>query len=107
MDLPPGSIVLFRYGRVIAGEAVVCQYTKDATKNRTVLGQETHYEANVESSPSSIRVFAPPLRADELQTLIGDTMNIITSAQPYYRLEDRTVYPQLLAAHVGGGGAFL
>lgn len=106
-DLPPGSVVLFRYGRVIAGEAVVCQYVKDATKNRTVLGQETHYEAYVELSQSSIRVFVPPLPVDELQTLIGDAMNVTTSAQPYYKLEDWTIYPRLLAAHVGGAGAFL
>lgn len=106
-ELPPGSIVLFRYGRVIAGEAVVSQYVKDATRNRTVLGQETHYEAYVELSQSSIRVFAPPLPVDELQTVIGGALNITTSAQPYYKLEDWTVYPRLLGAHVGGGGGFL
>jgi hypothetical protein len=106
-DLPSGSIVLFRYGQVIVGEAVVCQYVKDATRNRTVLGQETRYEGYVELSESSIRVFVPPLPVDELQGLLGERMNITTSAQPYYKLEDWTIYPRLLAAHVAGSGAFL
>jgi hypothetical protein len=106
-DLPLGSVVLFRYGRVVVGEAVVSQYVRDATKNRTVLGQETQYEAYVELAPSSIRVFVPPLPIEELQSLIGESPNITTSAQPYYKLEDWAIYPKILAAHVGKSGAYL
>jgi hypothetical protein len=106
-DLPTGSVVLFRYGHVIVGEAVVCRYVRDSAKDRTLLGQETHYEAHVVFSPTSIRLFVPPLPVTELQSIIGDSLNITTSAQPYYKLEDWSAYPKLLAAHVGEAGAFL
>jgi hypothetical protein len=106
-ELPLGSIVLFRYGHVIVGEAVVSQYVKDAKKNRTLLGQETQYEAYVELSPSSIRVFVPPLPIEEVQTLIGESINVTASAQPYYKFEDWDLYPKLLAAHVGKSGSYL
>ncbi len=106
-ELPLGSVVLFRYGHVIVGEAVVSQYVKDASRNRTLLGQETQYEAHVELSPSSIRVFVPPLPIEELQALIGESMNITASAQPYYKFEDWGIYPKLLAAHVGKSGSYL
>ena len=59
-ELPTGSIVLFRYGHVIVGEAVVCNYVRDSANERTLLGQETQYEAHVEFSASSVRVFVPP-----------------------------------------------
>ena len=44
---------------------------------------------------------------EELQTLVGDTLNISASAQPYYKLEDWDIYPRLLATHVGKSGTFL
>jgi hypothetical protein len=75
--------------------------------HRTLLGQETQYEAQAEFSPSSIRVFVPPLPAEELQAIIGDSPNITASAMPYYKLEDWGLYPRLLAAHVGLGMACL
>jgi hypothetical protein len=106
-ELPTGSIVLFRYGHVIVGEAVVLRHVRNSTKDRTLLGQETQYEAHVEFSPSSIRLFAPPFPVAELQAIVGDNPNITTSAMPYYRLDDWGVYPRLLAAHVGQQGAFL
>src|ERR1700681_1483322 len=55
-DLPPGSIVLFRYGHVIVGEAVVSRYVRESHDDRMLLGQETQYEAHVAFCPSSIRL---------------------------------------------------
>lgn len=106
-DLPTGSVVLFRYGHVLVGEAVVFRYVRNSANDRTLLGQETQYEAHVEFSPSSIRVFVPPLPVEELQSIIGDSLNITASAQPYYKLENWSMYPKLLAAHVVKAGAFL
>jgi hypothetical protein len=42
-----------------------------------------------------------------LQSIIGNSLNITASAQPYYKLEDWSAYPQLLAGHVSQRGAFL
>jgi hypothetical protein len=107
-ELPLGSVVLFRYGHVIVGEAVVSRYVRDAAKgDRTLLGQETQYEAHVEFAPSSIRIFVPPLPVEVLQDLVGEGTNITASAQPYYKFEDWTLYAKLLAAHVGKAGSFL
>lgn len=106
-DLPTGSIVLFRYGHVIVGEAVVIKYVRDSTTELNLLGQETQYEAYVEFSPTSIRLFVPPLPVEELQSIVGDSVNITASAQPYYKFQDWSVYPKLLAVHVGQAGAFL
>lgn len=106
-DLPTGSVVLFRYGHVIVGEAVVYRYVCESARDRTLLGQEMQYEAHVEFSPTSIRLFVPPLPVKELQSIIGDSLNITASAQPYYKLEDWSAYAKLLAAHLGETGAFL
>jgi hypothetical protein len=106
-DLPTGSVVLFRYGHVLVGEAVVFKYVRSSANDRTLLGQETPYEAHVEFSPSSIRVFVPPLPVEELQSIVGESPNLTASAQPYYKLEDWGAYPRLLAAHVSNAGAFL
>ncbi len=71
------------------------------------MGQETQYEAQVEFVPSSIRLFVPPVPIEELQTIIGDAINITASAQPYYKIDDWVVYLKLLAFHVGNAGSFL
>jgi hypothetical protein len=105
-DLPVGSIVLFRYGRVIVGEAVVLRYALEPTKDRTLTGKEYEYQAYVKFSPSSIRVYAPPIRVDTLQSFIGDSPNIVPSAQPYFKIEDWTVYPRLIGK-IAVSGAFL
>jgi hypothetical protein len=106
-ELPPGSIGLFRYGHVIVGEAVVREYVRESASERALLGHESQYEAHVEFSASSIRVFVPPVPVAELQSILGGSLNIAASAQPYYKVEDWSAYPRLLAAHVGNGGAFL
>jgi hypothetical protein len=100
-DLPTGSIVLFRYEHVLVGEAVVCRYVRDSRNDRTLLGLETQYQAHIEFSPSSIRLFVPPVPVEELQMILGSSANITASAQPYNKIEDWGVYPKLLAAHVG------
>ncbi len=105
-DLPVGSIVLFRYNRVIVGEAVVSGYALEPTKDRTLTGQEYEYQAYVQFLPSSIRLYAPPIRVEILQSLIGESPNIVPSAQPYFKIEDWTVYPRLLA-EISRSGAFL
>jgi hypothetical protein len=72
-----------------------------------VLGQEARYEAQVEFSPSSIRVFVPPPPVWELQAITGGSPDIKTSEMPYYKPEDWGLYPKLPAAHVSNGGAVL
>jgi hypothetical protein len=106
-ELPAGSVVLFRYGHVIVGEAVVFSYVRDSKNDRTLLGQEMQYEAYVEFSPSSIRLFVPPVPVEELQAILGDSTNITASAQPYNKIDDWSVYPKLLAVHVGKAGTFM
>src|SRR6516162_4875190 len=73
-DLPAGFVVLFRYGHVIVGEAVVFRYVRDSRNDRTLLGQEMQYEAHVEFSPSSIRLFVRPVPIEELQAILGDSI---------------------------------
>jgi hypothetical protein len=43
----------------------VYRYVRDSTRDRTFLGQEMQYEAHVEFSPTSIRLFVPPLPVKE------------------------------------------
>lgn len=105
-ELPPGSLVLFRYGHFVVGEAVVTLYSRDSpASERTLAGDDQQYEALVLFSASSIRVYAPPVEIDELQSFIGETPNI-SVAQGKYKIEDWNVYPRLLA-HVAKLGTFL
>jgi hypothetical protein len=85
-ELPPGSIVLFRYGKEIVGEAVVRKgkeliqlKAKDATQS----GEEEEYEAQVTFAPSSICLYAPPLTEEQIQT----QKNIITYKGAYVELD--------------------
>jgi hypothetical protein len=106
-ELPSGSLVLFRYGQVVVGEAIVAEYLRDSSvRDRTLLGADRQYEACVWFSPSSIRVYAPPVGIEALQSFIGESPNIIPSAQPYFKIEDWNVYPRLLA-HVAKSGTFI
>jgi hypothetical protein len=69
-DLPPGSVVLFRYGKVIVGEAVVQkdkEIPNDTLRDKTLFGESADYEAQVTFAPSSIRLYAPPLHVNRLQ----------------------------------------
>ena len=106
-ELPPGSVVLFRYGQVVVGEALVIEYSRDSpVGDRNLAGDDQGYEACIWFSPSSIRVYAPPVGIEALQSFIGESPNIVPSAQPYFKIEDWNVYPRLLA-HVGKSGTFI
>jgi hypothetical protein len=69
-SVPPGSVVLFRYGNSIVGEAVVWKDKEVFTakvKDRTLTGEEAEYGAQVTFVPSSIRLYAPPVLVERLQ----------------------------------------
>jgi len=102
-DLPRGSIVLFRYGHVIVGEAVVASYVKEESNDCTLAGDEIRYEARTEFDPSSIRIYCPPVPIKILQDIVGKEPNMLPSAQPYFKLEEWGVYPKLLAQVITGG----
>src|SRR4051812_27708084 len=74
--LPPGSIVLFRHGDVVVGEAVVREYTREAGTDRSLTGQQEAYGARVTFAPDTIRVFAPPAPVAEVQRAFGPSPDI-------------------------------
>ncbi|MGA7217982.1 MAG: hypothetical protein WBX38_06685 [Candidatus Sulfotelmatobacter sp.] len=85
-DLSPGSLVLFRYGHEIIGEAVVCKGKElGGAKGRSLLGEEGSYAAQVTFAPSSIRLYSPPLPVKQIQQYTEK--DISSSAQPYYKLD--------------------
>lgn len=105
-DLPSGSLVLFRYGQVVVGEAVVIEYSPEPSDDRTLAGKKPKYEACVWFSPSSIRVYAPPVGIDALESFIDNPPKIRSGPRKYFKIEDWNVYPKLLA-HVGKEGTFI
>jgi hypothetical protein len=106
-NLPPGSLVLFRYDKVVVGEAVVIEHSRDdPSVKRTLAGNNMEYEGSVLFCPSSIRIYAPPVGIELLQGFIGESPNLIPSALPYFKIEDWNVYPMLLA-HVAKSGTFI
>lgn len=102
-ELPIGSIVLFRYGNKIVGEAIVAGYFRESSIDRTLAGEEFEYKAYIMFSQTSIRVYAPPVPTKKLQAILGDSLDITKSAIPYYKIEDWTIYPRLLAEIVESG----
>ena len=102
-DLPRGSIVLFRYGHAIVGEAVVASYIKEESNDRTISGEEINYEARTEFDPTSIRIFSPPVSIQAFQEIVGAEPNMVPSAQPYFKLANWSVYPKLLALVIEHG----
>ena len=102
-DLETGSIVLFRHGDKIVGEGVVSAHVKGVAPDKTLAGEEVAYEARTIFSPSSIRLFSPPIQIEALQNLIGPEPNMIPSAQPYFKIDDWTISPRLLALQVKQG----
>jgi hypothetical protein len=103
-ELPEGSIVLFRYGHKVVGEAVVSSYIKEPSPDKTIDGGEVTYEARTTFEPTSIRIFSPPVPIEDLQQIVGAEPNMVPSAQPYFKLENWGVYPNLLALVVTRGG---
>lgn len=102
-ELEAGSIVLFRHGDKIVGEGVVSDYIKEPSPDRTIVGEEVIYEARTMFAPSSIRVYAPPIPIEALQEIVGPEPNMIPSAQPYFIINDWSVYPKLLAYAIRNG----
>ncbi len=69
-----GSVVLFRYWDSIVGEAIVSKESVwEQERERTWSGEEVEYVGHVTFSPSSIRLYSPPLPALCLQQLMDDS----------------------------------
>ena len=102
-DLPEGSIVLFRYAHLIVGEGVVKEpVQRGSHTEQTLTGTDVEYGASVIFSPSSIRIYAPPIPVDRLQEHVGTAVNIGVP-RSYYKIENWSVYPKLLADVVTRG----
>ena len=106
-DLPPGSIVLFRYGKGIVGEAVVRkgkELLNPRVNETTKTGEEGEYPAQVTFAPSSIRLYAPPVPVESIQRHIDKDITKFPGA--YVELDWR-IYACILKEVVSGGGAFI
>ena len=87
-DVSPGSVVLFRYGNRIVGEAIVWKGKEtfpEKVKDQTLTGEEAEYEAQVTFVPSSIRLYAPPLPVEHLQPHLDK--DVVKFAGAYTELE--------------------
>ena len=87
-DLPPGSVVLFRYAHRIVGDAVVWKGKEiyaERLRDRTLAGEDAEYGAQVTFAPSSIRLYAPPLPVERLQA--HTDKNLMQYPGIYPRLE--------------------
>ncbi len=103
-DLPPGSVVLFRYGHEIVGEAVVWKGKEvfpDKVKDRTLTGEEAEYGAKVTFASSSIRLYAPPLQVERLQLNLPEK-DVVKFAGAYTSL-DWSIYGRILHEVVSSG----
>jgi len=102
-DLPPGSLVLFRYGQKLVGEAVVKkgkEIFSEKLKERTLSGKEAEYEAQVTFDPSSIRLYAPPIPVERIQP--HTEKNLLTYPGAYVEL-DWTIYARILEELISRG----
>jgi hypothetical protein len=82
-DVPPGSVVLFRYANRIVGEAVVWKGKETfptKVKDRTLTGEEAEYGAQVTFVPSSIRLYAPPVPVERLQPHLDKDLVVYAGA---------------------------
>ena len=79
-QIPPGSVVLFRFGNNIVGSAVVQQDVE--AFNRTVKG--VHYEGRIRFDPASINVYDHSIPIEFLQDL---TQRSFTVARTYFKIE--------------------
>jgi hypothetical protein len=101
-NLPQGSVVLFRYGNLIIGEAIVVKYDRAVTNDGAISTEE--WKSHVSFLSSSIRLLSPPLEIEKLQSIVSAN---IMGANVYHIIKDLAVYPKFLALHVESGGAFL
>jgi len=88
-DPPPDSVVLFRYGQRIVGEAVVCKGKEtfaEKVKRRTLTGEEVEYGAAITFAPSSIRLYAPPVSIEWLQRHLQNK-DVVKFPPAYHELE--------------------
>jgi hypothetical protein len=102
-DLAVGSVVLFRYGHRIVGEAIVWKPKEnlpEKVKDRTLTGEEQEYGAQITFAPSSIRVYAPPLPVEIIQQHI--TKDVVKFAGAYTEL-DWSIYAKVLQEVVARG----
>ena len=95
-DLPPGSIVLFRHGNEIIGEAVV-------RKGKELCSGKA-YGAQVTFAPSSIRLYSPPLGIDRIQPIVNESQikKDLSIARSYYIL-NWDIYGRILKELVSTG----
>ena len=101
--LPPGSLVLFRYGQKIVGEAIVWkgkEVFSEKVRDRTLNGEEEEYGAQVTLAPSSVRLYAPPLPVDRIQP--HTEKDLVKYAGAYVEL-DWAIYPRILAEVISRG----
>jgi hypothetical protein len=105
-DLPGGSIVLFRYGDQIIGEAVVRGYKRETHPTQPAMADGRPYEAHVEFAPDSLRLYAPPVAIKALQAIVGNDLPIMVP-NGYYIIRDWGSYPKLLSLHMEQNGRFL
>lgn len=94
-DLPPGSLVLFRYEQNIVGEAIVRkgkEVFQKKLKAMTQSGEVGVYEAQVTFVPSSIRLYAPPIIVKQIEPPGKD---LITYPGVYAKL-NWTIYARIL-----------
>jgi hypothetical protein len=102
-DLPPGSVVLFRYGQKIVGDAIVWRGKEtfsEKVKDRTLTGEDAEYGAQVTFVPSSIRLYAPALPVSRLQPHL--TKDVVNYA-PAYTILEWSVYAVVLQEVVSNG----
>ncbi len=103
-NLPPGSLVLFRYGQKLVGEAVVRkgkEVFSEKLKIRALSGKEVKYEAQVTFAPSSIRLYAPPIAVQQIQPYIKEK-DLMKYAGVYVKL-DWAIYARILAEVISRG----
>ena len=93
---PPGSIILFRYGDEIVGEAVV---EEDFTPEHKA-ESGFRYEGYIKFEPSSIRTYVGALSIETLERIVGRELK---PARPYYKIDSWIVYPSILAEVVKEG----
>lgn len=79
-SIPPGSVVLFRFGSAIVGSAVVA---KDVEPISEVIGS-MEYKGVIFFQPDSIKIYDPSIPMEFLEDLTKRDMNF---GQAYYKIE--------------------
>jgi hypothetical protein len=95
-ELPPDSLVLFRYGNEIVGDAIVKEYCESRETGRTLTGECREYQALIKLYPSSIRVYTQPIDIKELESLTNPRRNFKV-ARTYFKIKNWDVRLKLLA----------